>query len=172
MKLGRVSRSLSTAEQALATQVFGPTLPPWDRILIDDGLGLQDRPYTLDGPPGLCMIHIGSTAYPDCTSRSVWSGFGRIDVLFIHEMTHVWQYGKGYNVKLSSIWAQSGGSGYTFAPGKSWDDYNVEQQAKIVGDWYAAGMSPGAPEFQYVAKVVRRHGRNSSKSLADLKLIP
>ena len=172
MKLGTVSRTLSPPEQALATSVFGATLPPWDRIRIDDGLGLEDRPYTLDGPVGLYTLHIGSTAYPNLTSRTVWSGFGRIDALFIHEMTHVWQYDKGYNVKLSSIWAQTGGSGYTGAPGKSWDDYNVEQQADIVENWYGLGMNPAAAEFAYIAKVVRRRGANSSKTLAELKSIP
>jgi hypothetical protein len=118
------------------------------------------------------MLHIGSTAYPNCTSRSVWAGFGRIDVLFIHEMSHVWQYDKGYNVKLSSMWAQTGGSGYAAAPGKSWDDYNVEQQADIVAKWYGLGMSFVAPEFPYIAKVLRRRGANSSKTLAELRLMP
>jgi len=172
MKLGTASRSLSPAEQALVTLVFGSTLPRWDRILIEDGLGLGDRPYTLDGPPGLYMIHIGSVAYPDCTSKAVWRPFGRIDVLFVHEMTHIWQYDKGYNVKLSSMWAQTGGAGYNSVSGKPWDDYNVEQQARIVGNWYGLGMNPGAAEFPYIEKVVRRGGANSSKSLAELKAIP
>jgi hypothetical protein len=171
MKLGASSRYLSPAEEALAIQVFGPTLPLWKRILIDDGLGIGDRPYTLDGPPGCYMIHVGPVAYRDCTSRAFW-GIRRIDASFIHEMTHVWQFGKGYNVKLSSLWAQSGGSGYGFVPGQAWDDYNVEQQAKIVENWYFAGMSTTAVEFPYIEKVIRRGGLNKSKTLEELKAIP
>lgn len=100
MRIGTSSRSLSSSEQTLATRVFGRTLPSWNTILIDDGLGLGDRPYTIDGPPGLVMIHIGPIGYPDCTSKAMWMG-RRIDAQFIHEMTHVWQYAKGYNVKLA-----------------------------------------------------------------------
>lgn len=169
MKIGTSARKLSAAEQALAISVFGRTLPPWDRILIDNGLGFHDAPYTLDGPPGLYVIHIGPVAYPDCTSKATWTPFGRIDAVFVHEMTHVWQYGKGYNVKLSSIWAQTAGQGYTYVRGKSWDDYNVEQQASIVEDWYESGMSSASPEFPYIDKVVRKGGGpNSSKPLIRL----
>jgi hypothetical protein len=42
MRIGTSSRSLTPKEQALATRVFGPTLMPWNRILIDNGLGLGD----------------------------------------------------------------------------------------------------------------------------------
>lgn len=172
MRIGTSSRSLSSSEQTLATRVFGRTLPSWSTILIDDGLGLGDRPYTIDGPPGLVMIHIGPIGYPDCTSKAMWMG-RRIDAQFIHEMTHVWQYAKGYNVKLGSIWAQTGGSGYSFTLGQSWDDYNVEQQASIVEYWYATGMNVRATEFPYIDKVVRRgRGPNTSKTLAVLKTLP
>jgi hypothetical protein len=171
VKLGSASRKLSDPERALASVVFGTTLPSWDRILLDDGLGIGDRPYTLDGPGFLVMIHIGPVAYPDCTSTAVWQ-FQRIDATFIHEMTHVWQYDKGYMVKLSSLWAQGPGSGYSYSTGQSWDDYNVEQQASLVEHWYAAGMSTRDDEFQYVDKVVRKGGANSFKTLAELKRIP
>ena len=169
MKIGTHGRILSPDERALATRVFGPTLPPWGRILVDDGLGFHDAPYTLDGPPGFYVIHIGPKAYPDCTSTALLPGFGRIDAIFIHEMTHVWQYGKGYNVKLSSMWAQTAGEGYGYVSGKPWDDYNVEQQAAIVEDWYTGGMSPKAAEFPYIDKVIRTGGGgNSSKPLVNL----
>ena len=92
--------------------------------------------------------------------------------MFIHEMTHIWQYGRHYFVKLSSAWGQTVGDGYAYTPGDSWDDYNVEQQAEIVSRWYAGGMSTGIPEFQYVEKVVRRRGANHSLTLAGLNAIP
>lgn len=175
MRLSRTGRFLSSAEQSLVTSVFGPTLPPWKHILIDSGLGLWDRPYTLDGPPGFYILHVGPFCYPDCTIKANWGRFGRVDQLFVHEMTHVWQYGKGYNVKLSSMWAQTLGDGYELTPslGEAWDDYNVEQQAKIVDTWYAEGMRANATEFPYIDKVVRRGGGvGASKTLADLVTMP
>ncbi len=173
MRLSLTARSLSSAEQTLVTSVFGPTLPPWKHILIDAGLGLGDRPYTLDGPPGFYTLHVGPFCYPDCSIKATWGRFGRVDTLFVHEMTHVWQYGKGYNVKLSSIWAQTLGDGYGFTPGKAWNDYNVEQQASIVAKWYDGGMSASATAFPYIDKVVRRGGgAGASKTLADLATMP
>ena len=169
MRIGWNSRVLSPTEQALVIGVFGKTLPPWKKLLLDDGLGLGDRPWT-DDPAGLYSIHIGPVCYPDCTSSNVWGDFGRIDAVFIHEMTHVWQYFHGSNVKLSSVWGQTMGDGYFAIPGKSWDDYNVEQQASLVENWYTGGLNSSAPEFPYIEKVLRRGGGpGTSKTLTDLK---
>jgi hypothetical protein len=173
MRIGTSARNLSSDEQKLVNSVFGSTLPPWSNIFIDDGLGIYDAPYTLDGPAGTCMIHIGPVGYPDCTSKAMLGTFGTIDAVFIHEMTHVWQYAKGDNVKTESLWAQTAGAGYSYVLGKAWDDYNVEQQASIVENWYAAGMSVTGPEFPYIDKVVRKGGGpNISKPLAALKALP
>jgi hypothetical protein len=168
MRIGTSSRSLTPKEQALATRVFGPTLMPWNRILIDNGLGLGDAPYTLEGPPKMVMLHMGPVGFPDCASKEEWDGYGAIDAVFIHEMTHAWQYDKGYNVVASSLWGRSVGAGYHFVLGDPWDDYNVEQQASIVEKWYAKGMDPSHAAFPYIDKVIRRSGANKSKSLADL----
>jgi hypothetical protein len=95
MRIGFNGRVLSSAEQTLVLSVFGPTLPAWKGILLDDGLGLHDAPWT-DNPTGnVYTIAIGPVCYPNCTSTKVWTGWGRIDTVFIHEMTHVWQYFHG-----------------------------------------------------------------------------
>jgi len=86
MRLSLTARSLSSAEQTLVTSVFGPTLPPWKHILIDAGLGLGDRPYTLDGPPGFYTLHVGPFCYPDCSIKATWGRFGRVDTLFVGGM--------------------------------------------------------------------------------------
>jgi len=172
VRIGLSARYLSNAERALAISVFGSTLPPWTKIMIDDGLGIGDRPYTLDTSINITILHVGPVCYPDCTSRASWGSFGRVDAVFIHEMTHVWQYGKGYNVKLSSLWGQSFGEGYQPILGKPWDDYNVEQQATIVESWYAAGMGTSHAAFPYVDKVVRRGSVNTKKTLDELLASP
>jgi hypothetical protein len=165
---GTNSRRLSISEEALAGRVFGASLPPFDTIYIDDGLGFGDRPYTF-GPMPCTTIHIGPVAYPNCTSRAMMPIVIRpIDAVFIHEMTHVMQYNKFQYVVPSSIWAQTFGGGYSYTVGQPWNDYNVEQQAEIVSRWYELGMPKNIPEFQYVSKVVRRNGANSKLSLAAL----
>lgn len=154
MRLGRKSRLLSGPEKAIATTVFGLTLPDWNRILIDDGLGYDDRPYTLDGPPGFYILHVGPVCYPNCASTIVWMG-SRIDATFVHEMTHVWQYAHNSFVKLSSLWGQTVGDGYSYTLGSDWDAYNVEQQASIVEDWYVGGMLTTASAFPYIRDTLR-----------------
>jgi len=169
MRISRNARNLTQREQQLAIRVFWKTLPPWDRIVVNDGLGLNDCPWT-DCPMDLYNISIGPVAYPDCSSNKLWSPFGRIDGVFVHEMVHVWQYFHGYNVKLSFVWAQTVGEGYELDLGKSWLDYNVEQEATIVERWYIAGMRPSDDRFQYVQKVIRRGGGpGGDLSLARLK---
>jgi hypothetical protein len=169
---------LSTQEENLAQRVFSATLPPWNHIGITDSLGFGDRPWTssdsndaqLTGPlMGPFWINVGPECYADCTV-SIATSVGLPNAVFIHEMTHVWQYHHRYFVKFSSIWAQTLGDGYGYTIGQAWNDYNVEQQAKIVEHWYRGGMNAGDDRFHYVDKVVRRGGGpGASKSLADLK---
>jgi hypothetical protein len=69
----------------------------------------------------------------------------------IHELTHVWQMThtpfKSFvscDAIITSVGVQTedGTKGYfeyyDYVPGKSWDSYNVEQQAQIVADWWVA----------------------------------
>jgi hypothetical protein len=77
--------------------------------------------------------------------------------IFIHEMTHVWQYYHGYWVVLRSLWANTLGAGYNYTIGAldAWDDYNVEQQAQLVEDWFSGGMSTTDDRFVFIEKIIR-----------------
>jgi hypothetical protein len=46
---------------------------------------------------------------------------------------------------------------YTYKPGQPWDDYNVEQQASIVSDWFADGMRTEDQDdrFTYIVNNIR-----------------
>jgi hypothetical protein len=158
MRIARKMRKLSGAETSLATRVFGDSLPSFGRIMITDGLGPipgYDNPYT-EEKMGLFFLNLGPEVYANAIDTSkYYSGYGRYDAIFIHEMTHVWQYDKGYWVVLRSLWANTAGAGYNYTPGAPWDDYNVEQQAQIVEDWYKAGMSPTDARFVYIDKIIR-----------------
>jgi hypothetical protein len=86
---------------------------------------------------------------------------------FIHELTHVWQ---GYHGMLG--WAYMAQSmlsqgyamltqrdrnrAYDYKPGEPWEDYNVEQQARLVQDWFQEGMkTDGDERYSYIVNHIR-----------------
>ncbi|CRM65181.1 hypothetical protein [Pseudomonas sp. 37 R 15] len=57
----------------------------------------------------------------------------------MHEMTHVWQYQLGYDVKVAGLKVTSKGAKaykYQLTEGRGLSDYNMEQQGEIVSDYY------------------------------------
>jgi len=54
-----------------------------------------------------------------------------------------WQYYHGFWVVLRSAWANKWGKGYadTLEDSDAWDDFNVEERASLVEDWFDSGMS-------------------------------
>jgi hypothetical protein len=48
---------------------------------------------------------------------------------------------------------------YEYKPGEPWDDYNVEQQALLVQDWYLNGMREDDERFTYIVNHIRA-GKN------------
>src|SRR5260370_12872939 len=160
MRIARKSRNLSSGEIHFAAQVFEDSLPEWGRISITDGLGPIpgfDNPFTNQMGPTF-TLNLGTDVYPDATLTTNYLGFGTYRNILIHEMTHVWQYYQGYWVVFRSIWANSRfGAGYDYTIGASdaWDDYNVEQQAHLVEDWFDGGMSTTDDRFVFIEKIIR-----------------
>jgi hypothetical protein len=183
MKMSTKTRLLTQPEQLLAQQVFQNTLPAWKVIGIRDGLGIGDAPWTDQGlliAPKLgyigYQVMMGSWFDSDLTSTSL-TAYGRICDIFVHEMTHVWQYNRGDWVKTSAIGARiwesvsssitwdskgprvtGGDDAYESTLGKPWKDYNVEEQATIVERWYRDGASASDARFPYIEKVIRKGG--------------
>ncbi|MDF3931929.1 type VI secretion system tip protein VgrG, partial [Pseudomonas citronellolis] len=63
----------------------------------------------------------------------------RDKALFMHEMTHVWQYQLGYRVKWHALWVTSRGASayqYQLAASGTLSDYNMEQQGEIISDYF------------------------------------
>ena len=51
----------------------------------------------------------------------------------------------------------TGGHPYEYGPaGPAFGDFNIEQQAQIVQDWFALGMDPSSPYFRYIDGNIRR----------------
>lgn len=161
-------RALQPKEVALARRVFGRSLPYPDAIGIGDGLGVDGAPWTSAGPTSYqqmpqmnYQLNLGDVAFKDLTSTDLVGQLipgiaGRICDLFIHELTHVWQYFRTHS--RMRLWASSAVGSYKFKPGKAWEDYDVEQQASIVEMWHANGATKTDPLYPYVALVVRSGG--------------
>lgn len=55
---------------------------------------------------------------------------------FIHEMTHVWQYQMGMNVRTRGAMSWAANYEYSLPDYKTLADFNMEQQAGIVADYF------------------------------------
>jgi len=124
------ARQLTARERQLATSIFGNSLP-LEKIRVDE--------HALLGP------RQGRFCYVSFYTINSWGGMS--DAVFIHELVHVWQYhhlGVVYIPRaLAAQWSRHG---YDYggaaalqkaiAEGKSLLDFNYEQQASIVEDYY------------------------------------
>ena len=147
------NRELTGAEQAEARRVFGASIM-LGRVEISDSLGFKDRPWTSMGL-WKYTLNIGPSGFRNAVADD------DLKDLFIHELTHVWQGQNstfGFSYMLSSFGAQckslvtTGGFGaaYRVVPGKKWDDYNCEQQATIVEQWYHNGLRRNDPLYPFI----------------------
>ena len=166
------TRLLNQAEEAIARQVFENELPYKKIRLADYYLpGNKGVPVTLAAGAGLLpflrsltryTIYFGPVAFADGADAPDFRN------TLIHELTHVWQghhshFAWEYMVKsmLSQghalLTTGDRNNAYTYKPGKSWDDYNVEQQASIVADWFADGMRGQDVDdrFTYIVNNIR-----------------
>jgi hypothetical protein len=154
------SRLLTDAEIEFARQVFQDKLP-YKKIHIAGYYlpGNQNVPVTLASVGSLIAtrarrnytIYFGPDAYNDGAHAPATAA------VFIHELTHVWQghYRKhSWEYMVDSMLAQGHAGG-------RWDDYNVEQQANIVEDWFSDGMKTDANDklYPYIRDHIRA-GRN------------
>jgi hypothetical protein len=169
-------RSLGAKEEAIARSVFKDTIR-YDEVRISDGLGDEDRPFTLPTSipthipyygnfnvnGGKFVIHAGDGYY----------GMSLLQAdkeLLIHELVHVWQgsndtsWSWAYVIFSGKDQLLAGDKAYDYDKIRllPWEDYGPEQQAKIVEDWYADGMKTFDPEtqsgdrrFYYIKKHIR-----------------
>jgi hypothetical protein len=130
-------RSLTPGEIAMARTVFKDAVD-YRKVKVHHGgwwvfFGFQNTAVTPNG----------QMYFPESTElyRSDFSAtnVGRDKALFMHEMTHVWQYQLGYPVKKAGLTVSSRGAEsyeYGLAEGAVLSDYNMEQQGEIISDYY------------------------------------
>ncbi|MBM0206899.1 hypothetical protein JNW90_30770 [Micromonospora sp. STR1s_5] len=159
-------RWLADKEKSIARDVFKNTVP-LDQVVITDGLGANDRPFTLPvSVPASVMFNVSEGKYVIHAGDGYY-GMSTLDAdkaLLIHELTHVWQGEQGnhsWSYVLDSLWDQAlSDDAYNYDRRKplKWDEYGPEQQAQIVEDWFKDGMQEQEEKdvrFYYVKHHIR-----------------
>ncbi|MGN8278202.1 DUF2345 domain-containing protein, partial [Pseudomonas sp. SMN5] len=131
------SRALTPGEIAMSRVIFKESIN-YSKVKIHHGgwwlfFGFQNTAVT---PNGEMYFPESTKFYRDDFSTT---GDDRDKALFMHELTHVWQYQLGYPVKQAGLTVTSRGEDaykYTLAESRNFSDYNMEQQGEIVSDYY------------------------------------
>ncbi|MFF3411640.1 LGFP repeat-containing protein [Streptomyces sp. NPDC002742] len=170
--LGSRTRELTDEEYNWANaEVFSGSLPPRDRIVLTDTIGGGDRAFTFPRYDGKITLNMGAGAFDD--PRRYPSGVpGQV---FIHELVHAWQI---HHVAMeltlladafaSKVCEATGDSPYVYGhAGPAYGDFNLEQQAQVVSDWFAGSKVPegtnhtgtpkdvSSPYFRYINENIR-----------------
>ena len=130
-------RSLTAGETALARRVFGSSID-YDAVTVSEGKFISFQPYGTAMAPDGNLYMYGCYKDDYTCEADHWQGH------FIHEMTHVWQQQNGVlnpvveAVKLSVKHRFNYGAAYDYKleQGKDLLDYNMEQQASLVQDYF------------------------------------
>lgn len=123
-------RALTRREIELAYSVFGHHID-YDKVRVDSRAHLGPRQFRF--------------AYVGFQVVKSWGDLS--DPVLIHELVHVWQYGRFGSVYIPrALWAQHVGGGYDYggegalmrvhAQGGSLLDFNYEQMGEVVADYF------------------------------------
>ena len=164
------TRLLKESEVEFARQVFEDKLP-YDRVYLSSRFfpGNKGTAVTVASVSSFILvpslrkytIFVGPDVFDEGADGPLFRG------TFIHELTHVWQ---GYHGILG--WAYMAQSmlsqgyailtqgnrnrAYNYKPGEPWGSYNVEQQARLVQDWFLEGMRTADDvRYPYIANHIR-----------------
>ncbi len=133
-----MERELTTGERKVAREIYGKSIR-YSKVRIHQGK------YFFTQPPDSGMtprgeIYASDTAYHDDYSNESAGTQG----FFIHEMGHVWQYQNGIlnpiwsalKIQISHGFKYGAAYAYRLDAGKTLTDYNMEQQASILEDYF------------------------------------
>jgi hypothetical protein len=127
-------RQLTEEEYTVATVVFGDTLPARDRIYVTNLSHDGGRKYTWPNVDHSVLLNLGD-AFADPLNHfdDAYPTRGQV---FIHEMTHAWQIRAKSFVPGLICDRLFKSNAYTLEVGSDWAGMGLEQQAKIVDDWF------------------------------------
>ena len=153
------SRPLTSGEIKLARSVFGDSIDYGTVRVSPEKFGGMDFL-----PEGTAMAPNGNLFMPGCYCNDYSAKDFHTQSLFIHEMTHVWQYQNKVlapiveAAKLNVKYKFNYNAAYAYALDAKKDllDYNMEQQASIVQDYFLlknnVGRAVKKPLFEAVLK--------------------
>lgn len=130
-------RRMTYGELTLARSIFENTID-YSKVWI------HNEKYLPGQGERTAMTPNGEMYYPDAVYSSDYSSqtmpgdretVAGASHLFIHEMMHVWQYQKGYAVKLRGLFSWAANDHYDLNL-QSFSSYSMEQQASIVADYW------------------------------------
>ncbi|MFE2559986.1 hypothetical protein ACFXGT_28970 [Streptomyces sp. NPDC059352] len=166
--LGSRTRELTEEEYNWAGEkVFSGSLPPRDEIVLTDTIGGGDNAFVFPRYDGKITLNMGAAAFDDPRRYPGVPG-----EVFIHELVHAWQlHHTSMDLSLmadafaTKVCKATGGDPYEYgAVGPAFDDFNLEQQGKIVQDWFAGRAPAGtpgtpcdmnSPYFRYINENIR-----------------
>lgn len=143
-------RYITTGERHLLVPVFEETLP-YEQLKVTANFGNwggEDNSITPNGIPHYAT-KIWCADFSDATTATKGDR-----ATFIHEFVHVWQYYHGYEVtkplEAIGLFARYRGDYqpkayyYDLSDEDDFTDFNIEQQASIIEDWWRIlnGLSP------------------------------
>src|SRR5690349_8207810 len=130
-------RRLTAGERALGAEMFGAGLAA-ERVRIL-ALPLWNRAFVAG--PGL-IVWPAQSAPRDFAAEGL-----RMQAVFVHELTHVWQAQHGVSLILGKIKAGDRPASYAYdlANGPAFPDLNIEQQAMVVEHAFLAARGAAAP---------------------------
>ncbi len=151
-------RTLTPPELILANSVFQTSIL-YSQVRLQDDLGMGGRPWTSPPSPLYYVLHVGAY-FVNMTATNYRKR------LLIHELAHVWQgqHGVPLGYVLNSAFHQAlsaitnGGDvapAYNYTTGLKWAQYNCEQQASIVEDWFAGGSQSSNSRYVYITRNIR-----------------
>ena len=132
-------RGLTAGERALAAEMFGAGLdagrvrlfaiPIWSRAFV--------------AGPGL-IVWPAARLCPDFAAPEVPL---RVQAVFVHELTHVWQAQHGVSLILAKIKAGDSDASYLYdlRDGREFAAMNIEQQAMVVEHAFLASRGDQTP---------------------------
>ncbi len=134
-------RAMKAKEIQFAKRVFGDHID-YDRVRLTDLSQDPDRKFVMPSVDGSILINLGSAYSNPLTYFS--DGYEERGSVFIHELTHAWQITQRTLPSVISDMSETYDY-HSLTEGRvkdrswqtrTWDSFNVEQQAHIVDDWY------------------------------------
>ncbi|TAJ71240.1 MAG: hypothetical protein EPO51_13125 [Phenylobacterium sp.] len=133
------SRPLTAGERGFAAEMFGAGLDA-GRVRIF-AIPLWRRAFVAG--PGL-IVWPAATVRPDFAAPQVPL---RVQAVFVHELTHVWQAQHGVSLILAKIKAGDSLASYAYdlQGGRAFTAMNIEQQAMVVEHAFIASRGGETP---------------------------